>query len=76
MSNSGQRGIHDFTALQKKMVQFINILGKRLTKRINPLNLISIKWHLWILLCLTPDDFARHWGTPRSERVNGDRGSI
>ena len=25
---------------------------------------MSANWHLWILLCLTPDDFTRQWGTP------------
>ena len=25
---------------------------------------MSAKWHLKILLCLTPDDFTCEWGTP------------
>ena len=31
---------------------------------VNPLRPQSAKWHLQILLCLTPDDFTRQWGTP------------
>ena len=30
---------------------------------INPFPPTSVKWHLQILLCLTPDDFTRQWGT-------------
>jgi len=33
-------------------------------KIINPFPPMSVKWHLQILLCLTPDDFTRQWGTP------------
>ena len=31
---------------------------------INPFPPMSVKWHLYILLSLTPDDFTRQWGTP------------
>jgi len=31
---------------------------------INPFPPMSANWHLWILLCLTPDDFTRQRGTP------------
>ena len=31
---------------------------------LNPFPPISANWHLYILLCLTPDDFTRQWGTP------------
>ena len=31
---------------------------------VNPLPPMSAKWHLQILLCLTPDDFTRQRGTP------------
>ena len=27
------------------------------------INLLTPKWHLWIFLCLTSDDFTRQWGT-------------
>ena len=38
---------------------------------INPFPPMSVKWHLQILLCLTPADFSRQWGTTyRVERVN------
>ena len=30
----------------------------------NPFPPISANWHLQILLCLTPEDFTRQWGTP------------
>ena len=38
---------------------------------INPLT--SKPARLSILLCLTPDDFTRQWGTPGSQWVNVDK---
>ena len=32
--------------------------------RVNPFPPMSVKWHLQILLCLTPDDVTSQWGTP------------
>ena len=31
---------------------------------LNPFTPESAKWHLRILLCLTPDDFSRQWRMP------------
>ena len=40
------------------MVQFLEGYS------VNPFPPMSVEWHLYILLCLTPDDFTRQWGTP------------
>ena len=37
---------------------------------INALTAVGALRALMILLCLTPDDFTRQWGTLGSERVN------
>ena len=39
-------------------------LGPVYSTAINPFQPVSANWHLQILLCLTPDDFIRQWGTP------------
>ena len=54
------------STIVKTMIEFevFTRIEKFLRRAVNPLSPMSVKWHLQILLCLTPDDLTRQWGTP------------